>query len=150
MDTRIMIGIVLVCLVGGLGIGYLIGNITYPVPVADLRQQWAMLHIDAGGGSWNYTARYHVTWGAPFTIVNGPSETNLNITRPAEAPIAPSANAGWEIEVWATVTLINGNPITRAESVFVAVEWAGANGSFDDLRAYAVYPAEAHIIVHLS
>lgn len=150
---KVLIGAVLVCLVAGLGIGYLIGYVTYPLPVVDLRQQWATLHIDAAAGTRNYTARYRVTWedgtAIPLTEVHGPSITYLNITRPKDAAVGGFLG-GWYIEVWATVTPYNGITPTSTDITTIIVSWAGPKMGFDGSRAYGTYPAEAHIRVHLS
>jgi hypothetical protein len=149
-----LIGIILVCLVAGLGIGYLIGNITYPVPVVDLRQQWATLSIYANGG--NYTARYGAgSYNETViysTTVNGPSETKLNITRPKSAPLG-GLLGGWTIDVVATAMPYNGiTPAPPYNIVSITIRWAGPQAIQGGSQAYAdaAYPDEAHITIDLS
>jgi len=120
--NRVLIGVALICIITGLAAGYLIGYITNPKP-EDKGQLWATLSIDAGGGTWNYTAEYKVYWldGTliPRTTVYGPSELSLNITRPQDAPLG-GVNGGWRIEARATVIPYNGNsPRPRRQWVYI-------------------------------
>jgi hypothetical protein len=141
-----LIGIVLVCIFAGLGIGYAIGYITYPLPVEDVRQPWATLYLSS---TWNYTARYVVYYyngtSIPLTTVTGPSYTTLNITRPQHAGLL----GGWTIEVWATLTPYDGNSVPLEATVTISIGWAGANGGSDRSNTYGKYPTEAHVIINL-
>ena len=154
MNKKI-IGVVLVCLIVGLGIGYIVGYFTYPLAVEDLRQRWATLSILGGQYVQNYTARYTVYsqngTSIPLTTVNGPYLTSLNITRPKNAEVG-GLRGGWTIEVWATVTPQNGiTPrLNPPDIVTIGIGWAGPNGGFDGLTAYGQYPTEAHLKVDLS
>jgi hypothetical protein len=146
MDKVVIVGVVLVCVIAGVGVGYVLGHIVFPLPVERSRHQWAALLITG----LNFTASYTVYWALgqsiPITNVNGPHDFSLNITRPSDVPVGKL----WYIEVWARITQREGydSPLTY-ETVTIMVDSPTSNGDATSLRAYGMYPAEAHLSIGL-